>query len=94
MIWMKFVRLCNGLNIKTNPHSSSETPPWLKGPRPWRDNIKTHGAPLPQKERDETKRRFNIPQDENFYWPDAANQYFQRNFQKKRETAQAMERKL
>ncbi|MCB9229385.1 MAG: transketolase [Deltaproteobacteria bacterium] len=36
----------------------------------------THGAPLPEKERTETKRSFGIPDGEDFWFPETAQDFF------------------
>ena len=42
----------------------------------------THGAPLPKEEREKTKRKFGVPEGEDFYWPSEAKQHFQKRFPK------------
>lgn len=48
----------------------------------------THGAPLPKDERQKTRTKFGLPEDEAFYCPQEARQHFQRNFGQKSQEAQ------
>ena len=41
---------------------------------------KTHGAPLPADERQKTKQKLGIPENESFFWPLEAQAFFQRRF--------------
>ncbi|MBP9706869.1 MAG: transketolase [Oligoflexales bacterium] len=46
-------------------------------------SAKTHGSPLPDQERIATKQKLEL-NSEDFFWPDSAANYFQRNFSSQR----------
>ena len=58
-----------------------------KGTATMEGSHKTHGAPLPEKERLATLEALGIPVEEDFYWPEEAKNIFQENFSKKEEQA-------
>lgn len=65
-----------------------------KGASSLEGSHKTHGSPLPDTERDATKRSFGIPDSTPFYWPAEADAHFKRNFPKLRSTANEWRKKL
>lgn len=44
------------------------------------NSSKTHGSPLPEDEKNQTKKAFGIPEGESFYAPAELRTHFQRNF--------------
>lgn len=47
----------------------------------------THGAPFGEQELKATKKHLGLPEDQSFYWPDNANDFFQRRFAELRKQA-------
>ena len=65
-----------------------------KGAATLEGSAKTHGAPLAADERSATKKLFDIPEGEEFFFPEDAVNHFRRNFSAKSEEAKAWKDKL
>jgi transketolase len=65
-----------------------------KGAATLEGSAKTHGAPLAPDERAATKKGFEIPEGEEFYFPEEARAHFQRNFAAMTESAAAWKKTL
>lgn len=60
-----------------------------KGAATLEGSYKTHGAPFSKEERAASKKAWGIPEGEDFYFPDAAEKQYRRNFDAKRQTVSA-----
>ena len=60
-----------------------------KGAASMEGSHKTHGSPLPEDERNATKKALGLPEDQDFYTHDETTHHFRRNFDKNRKSAEA-----